>query len=136
MNSMLCKKRQRLGDCETVTKPKDNSSPEQTGAAGKTHNTQVLEDVEEPMPLEENQTNAESAVSPLEETDIWSLSCAEEVEDVMDDAELLKDLIGLDQPPLFEDDAANFFLVSEDDSILLRHMDDVVDTSPDKCQDK
>ena len=52
----------------------------------------------------------------------------------MDDAELLKDLIGLD--PLFEDDAANFFLVSEDDSILLRHMDDVVDSSPDKYQDK
>ena len=26
-----------------------------------------------------------------------------------------------------------FFLVSEDDSILLRHMDDAVDTSPDKC---
>ena len=44
---------------------------------------------------------------------------------------MLKDLIGLD--PLFEDDAANFFLVSEDDSILLRHTDDVVDTSPDKC---
>ena len=44
---------------------------------------------------------------------------------------MLKDLIGLDQPPLFEDDAANFFLVSEDDSILLRHINDVVYTSPD-----
>ena len=38
---------------------------------------------------------------------------------VMDDAELLKDLMGLDQAPLFEDDAdENFFPVSEDDSIL------------------
>ena len=41
---------------------------------------------------------------------------------VMDDGELLKDLIGLDKPPL-----------SEDDSILLLHMNDVVDTNPDKC---
>ena len=54
-------------DYETVTKPKDNSSPEQTGAAGKTRNTQVLQDVEG------NQTNAE-AISPSEETNIWSLS--------------------------------------------------------------
>ena len=53
---------------------------------------------------------------------------------VMDDAELLKDLRGLDKPPLFEDGAdENFFPVSEDDSILLRHMGDVVDTGPDKC---
>ena len=61
-----------MGDYETVTKPKDNSSPEQTGAAGKTRNTQVLEDVEEPMPLEGHQTNEEAISS--EETDIWSLS--------------------------------------------------------------
>ena len=27
----------------------------------------------------------------------------------------------------------SFFPVSEDDSILLRHMDNVMDTSPDKC---
>ena len=52
----------------------------------------------------------------------------------MDDAELLKDLRVLGKPPLFETDAdGNLFLVSEDDSILLRHMDDVVDTGPDKC---
>ena len=53
---------------------------------------------------------------------------------VMDDAELLKDLIGLDKPPLFDenDTDVSLFPVSEDDSILLRHMD-VVDTSPDKC---
>ena len=37
-----------MWDYKTVTKPKDNSSPEQTGAAGKTRNTQMLEDVEEP----------------------------------------------------------------------------------------
>ena len=37
-------------------------------------------------------------------------------------AELLKDLGGLGKPPLFEND-----------STLLRHMDDVVDTGPDKC---
>ena len=126
-------------DCETVTKPKDNSSPKQIGAAGKTRNTQMLEDVEEPMPTERYQTNAESAISPLEETDILSLSRDEEMEVlrslsswndyVMDDAELLKDLIGLDKPPLFEDDADdNFFPVSEDDSIHLRHMDDVVES--------
>ena len=40
----------------------------------------------------------------------------------MDDAELLKDLIGLGKPPL-----------SEDCSILVLHMNDVVDTNPDKC---
>ena len=39
-----------MWDCETVTKPKNNSSPEQTGTAGKTRNTQMLEDVEEPVP--------------------------------------------------------------------------------------
>ena len=133
-----------MWDYETVTKPKDNSSPEQTGAAGKTRNTQMLEDVEEPMPTERYQTNAGSAISPLEETYILSLSRDEEMEVlrsfsswndcVVDDAELLMDPKGLGKPPLFEDDAdENFFPVSEDDSILLRHMDDVVDTSPDKC---
>ena len=96
------------------------------------------------MPTERYQTNAESAISPLEETDILSLSRDVEIEVlrslsswnnyVMDDAELLKDLIGLGKPPLFEDDAdENFFPVSEDDSILLFHMNDVVDTNPDKC---
>ena len=133
-----------MWDYETVTKPKDTSIPEQTGAVGRTSNTQMLEDVEEPMPTERYQTNAESAIPPLEETDIFSLSRDEEMEVlrslsswngyVMDDAEPLKDLIGLDEPPLFEDDAdENFFPVSEDDSILLRHMNDVVDTNPDKC---
>ena len=133
-----------MWDYETVTKPKDTSSPEQTGAVGRIRITEMLEDVEEPMPTERFQTNAESAISPLEETDILSLSRDEEMEVlrslsswndcVMDDAELLKDLIGLDQPQLFEDDAdENFFPVSEDDSILLLHMNDVVDTNPDKC---
>ena len=109
----------------------------------KTRNTQMLEDVVEPMPTERYQTNAESAVSPFEETDILSLSRDEEMEVLrslsswndflLDDAELLKDLIGLGKPPLFEDVAdENFFPVSEDDSILLLHMNDVVDTSPDK----
>ena len=103
----------------------------------------MLEDVEEPMPTERYQTNAESAISPSEETDILLLSRDEEMEVlrslsswnpyVMDDAELLKDLRGLGKPPLFENDAdGNFFPVSEDDSILLRHMDDVVDTGPDE----
>ena len=41
---------------------------------------------------------------------------------VMDDAEMLKDLTGLGKPPL-----------SEDDSILLLHMNGVADTNPDKC---
>ena len=52
-----------------------------------------------------------------------------------DDAELLKDLRGLGKSHLFDenDTDASFFPVSEDDPILLRHMDDVVDTSPDKC---
>ena len=37
-----------------------------------------------------------------------------------DDAELLKDLRGLDKPPLFDgnDTDVSFFLVSDDDSIL------------------
>ena len=133
-----------MWDHEMVTKPKDNSSQEQTGAACKTLNTQMLEDVEEPMPTKRYQTNAASAISPSEETDILSLSRDEEVEVLrslsswndygMDDAELLKDLIGLGKPPLLEDDAEeNFFLVSEDDSILLLHMNNVMDTNPDKC---
>ena len=52
-----------------------------------------------------------------------------------DDAELLKDLRGLGKPQFFDgnDTDASFFHVSEDDSILLRHRNDVVDTSPDKC---
>ena len=41
-----------MWDCETVTKPKDTSSLELTGAAGRTRNTLLLEDVEEPMPTE------------------------------------------------------------------------------------
>ena len=51
-----------------------------------------------------------------------------------DDAELLKDLRGLCKPPSFDgnDTDVSFFPVSEDDSILLRHMDDVVDTGPDE----
>ena len=55
-----------LWDYEIVTKPKDNLSPERTGAAGKTRKTQMLEDVEEPMPTERYQTNAESAISSSE----------------------------------------------------------------------
>ena len=53
-----------------------------------------------------------------------------------DDAELLKDPRGLDKTPLFDenDTDMSLFPVFEDDSILLRHMDDVVDTSPDKCR--
>ena len=47
------------------------------------------------------------------------------VTSTLDDAELFKDLRGLDKPPLFDE--------NEDESILLRHTDDVVDTSPDKC---
>ena len=52
----------------------------------------------------------------------------------MDDAELLKDLRGLGKPPLFagNDTDVSFFPVSEDGSILLHHMDDVVDTGPDE----
>ena len=42
-----------------------------------------------------------------------------------DDAELLKDLRGLGKPPVFDgnDTDVSFFPMSEDDSILLRHMD-------------
>ena len=52
----------------------------------------------------------------------------------MDDAELLKDLRGLGKPPLFDwnDTVVSFFPVAEDDSILLRRMDGVVDTGPDE----
>ena len=51
------------------------------------------------------------------------------------DAELLKDLRGLGKPQLFDenDTDISLFFTSEDNSIFLRHMDDVVDTSPDKC---
>ena len=59
----------------------------------------------------------------------------ETITSTLDDAELLKDLGGLGKPQLFDENYtdASFFTVSEDDSILLRHMDDVVDTSPEKC---
>ena len=51
-----------------------------------------------------------------------------------DDAELLKDLRGLGKPPLLDGNYTDmsFFPVSEDDSILERHMDDVVGTGPDE----
>ena len=193
---------------------KNSSSPEQTGAAGKPRNTQMLEDVDELMPAKPWSDHAESAISPLEETDTAAvhsvfdaqtfsmlLSRNEEIEvlrslsswnpgggaydnsnyrktgkgksiqkrqrptevntvsafaggdsrieiptaptknpksetmtSTPDDAELLKDLRGLDKPPLFDGNYndVSFFPVSEDDSILLRHMDDVVDTGPDE----
>ena len=106
-----------MWDHETVTMPKDTSSPEQAGAAGKTRNTQMLEDVEEPMPTERYQTNAESSISPLEETDIVLLSRDEEMDVVrslsswnpyvMDDAELLKHLRRLVKSPLFDGNDAD-----------------------------
>ena len=129
-----------------VMEPKNSSNPEQTGAAGKPRKTQMLEDVEESMPAERYQANAESAISPLDETENFSLMLSrdEEMEmlrylsilnpEDMDDVELLKDLRGLGKPPLFDgnDTDVSFFPVSEDDSILLRHMDDVMDTGPDE----
>ena len=59
---------------------------------------------------------------------------SETMTSTLDDAELLKDLTGLGKPPLFDgnDTDVSFFPVSEDDSILLRRMDDVVDTGPDE----
>ena len=49
---------------------KNSSSPEQTGAAGQPRNTQMLEDVDELMPAKPWCDRAESAISPLEVTDI------------------------------------------------------------------
>ena len=49
---------------------KNSSSPAQTGAAGKTRNTQMLEDVDELMLPKPWCDHAESAISPFEETDI------------------------------------------------------------------
>ena len=158
-----------LVDVGRLMEPKNSLSPEQTGDAGKPRNTQMLEDVEESMPAERYQTNSESAISPVDETENFSLvlSRDEEMERLRslsilnpeemdsrieiptaptknpksetmisspDDAELLKDLRGLGKPPLFDgnDTDVSFFPVSEDDSILLRHMDDVVDTGPDE----
>ena len=66
----------RTTPASTITKTrkgfevKNSSSPEQTGAAGKTRNTQMLEDVDELMPAKPWCDYAESAISPLEETDI------------------------------------------------------------------
>ena len=48
---------------------KNSSSPEQTGASGKPRNT-MLEDVDELMPAEPWCDHEESAIPPLEETDI------------------------------------------------------------------
>ena len=60
---------------------------------------------------------------------------SETITSTPDDAELLKDLRGLGKPQLFDENGTDtsLFPVSEDDSILLRHIDDVVDTNPDKC---
>ena len=57
---------------------------------------------------------------------------SETMTSTLDDAELLKDLRGLGKPPLFDgnDTDVSFFPVSENVSILLRRMDDVVDTGP------
>ena len=59
---------------------------------------------------------------------------SETMTSTLDDAELLKDLRGLGKPLLFDgnDTDVSFFTVSEDDSILLLRMDDVVDTGPDE----
>ena len=59
---------------------------------------------------------------------------SETVTSTLDDAELLKDLRGLDKPQLFveNDTDVSFFPVSEDDPILLRRMDDVVNTGPNE----
>ena len=46
---------------------------------------------------------------------------------------LLKDLIGVGKPPLFENDADENFFDSKTIRSCLRHWDDVVDTSPHKC---
>ena len=95
-----------IRDYETVTKPKNSSSPEQTGAAGKARNTLML--------AERYQTNSESAISPLDETENFSLMLSrdEEMEilqplsilnpEEMDDTELLKDLSSLGKPPSFD----------------------------------
>ena len=84
----------------------------------------MLEDDEEPMPTERCQANAESASSPLEETDILLLSPDEEME-------ILRSLSSWD--PYVLDDAELLTPLFENDSTLLRHKDDVVDTGPDKC---
>ena len=82
------------------------------------------------MPAERYHTNSESAISPLDETENFSLMLSrdEEMEvlrslsilnpEEMDDAELLQDLRGLGKPPLFHgnDTDVSFFPVSEDDS--------------------
>ena len=62
--------RERTG---LVMEPKNSLSPEQTGAAGEPRNTQMLEDVEESMLAERYQTNSESAISPSDETENFSL---------------------------------------------------------------
>ena len=68
--------RRTTPESTTITKTrkgfvvKHSSSPEQTGAAGKPCNTQMLEDVDELMLAKPWCDHAESAISPLEETDI------------------------------------------------------------------
>ena len=53
---------------------KNSSSPEQTGVAGKPRYT-MLEDVDELMPAKPWCDHAESAIPPLEETDIAAVHC-------------------------------------------------------------
>ena len=105
------------------------------------------------MPAKPLCDHAESAISPLEETDIAAVHVDSRIEiptaptknpklemmtSTPDDAELLEDLRGPGKPSLFDgnDTDVSFFPVSEDDSILLRHMDDVVDTSPGEPSEK
>ena len=67
-------KRRTTPTSTTITKTREGfevkNSSEQTGAAGKTRNTQMLEDVDELMPAKPWCDHAESAISPLEETDV------------------------------------------------------------------
>ena len=58
-----------------VSVVKNSSGPEQTGAAGKPRNTQMLEGVDELMPVKPWCDHAESAISPLEEKDSAAAHC-------------------------------------------------------------
>ena len=124
---------------------KHSSSPEQIGAAGKPRHT-MLEDVDELI------LSRDEEIEVLRSLSSWN-PCGGAYDNStcrntgkgkgiqkrqrpteMDDAELIKDLRGLGKPPLFDGNVTDvsFFPVSEDDSILSRRTDDVVDTGPDQ----
>ena len=109
-----------MWDYETVTKPKDSSSPEQTGASGKPRHTVANTTLAFAVAGRDGRIEI-----PTEPTKKPKSGMATSTPD---DAELLKELTDLGMIQMRVSSLCLKTIRS-----FLRHMDDVVDTSPDKC---